>query len=265
MPVIVGVTLRKTKDILQCDSNDLDLKLGDRVVVETENGWETGLITERERMVDKTDKNIGKVLRVASAEDEKRLRENQLKLKDTMKIVLEKINRFELNMKLICLDYTYDRSKLFIYYTADTRVDFRELIKELGVMLKTRIQMVQIGVRDATQIIGGVGPCGRILCCCKFLKEFKPCTIEMAREQDVPINIAKLSGMCGRLMCCLNYEHDSYVELRQNVPPLNIMVNTPEGKAKVKSVAVLAQEVTVEFSDQQTKKFKISQISGFKK
>ncbi len=261
MAVVVGVEVRKNKEKILCDCGNLDLRLGELVVVETENGYEVGSVCDRERIIEKPSKDVGRVIRIFAKEDNDRIFENRKKIREAMEIVLRKIEDNELDMKLTCLDYTFDRKKLFIYYTAETRIDFRELIKELGHVLKTRIQMVQIGVRDEAQILGGVGPCGRILCCCEFLKDLKPCTVEMAKEQDIPINVAKLSGICGRLMCCLNYEHLMYQEIRENMPKIGDAIKTSSGKGKVNSVFPLTEEVLVEYESGDKARVKITELS----
>ncbi|MFA5858789.1 MAG: regulatory iron-sulfur-containing complex subunit RicT [Elusimicrobiota bacterium] len=260
MPVVVGIEVRKNKEKVLADCGNLDLKLGQKIIIETENGYEVGTVCDRERIVEKTDKSISKILRPFGKDDYARLADNETKVQEAMSIVVRKIQDYELAMKLTCLDFTFDRKKLFIYYTADTRVDFRELIKDLGHILKTRIQMVQIGVRDEAQILGGIGHCGRVLCCCEFLKEFKPCTIEMAKEQDIPINVAKLSGVCGRLMCCLGYEHQIYKELKESMPRIGDTVRTNEGKGKVVAAIILTGEVVVEYENNEKKKVKVQDL-----
>ena len=163
-------------------------------------------------------------------------------------------------MKLTCIDYTFDRSKLFLYYTAENRVDFRNLIKDLGHALKTRIQMVQIGVRDETKIMGGLGACGDVLCCARFLKEFSPVSMEMAKEQDIALNIAKISGICGRLMCCLAYEHEVYCQAKKKLPAVKSRVSTPEGEGTVAGINSLKEEVSVDLGEGKIVKFPNSKI-----
>lgn len=261
MPIVVGLLVRRIKDKILGDSGQLDLLIGDRVLVETEHGQEIGVICEREKMVEKTKDPVSKIIRKLNQEDKLRLKENDEKNHQSQKAVMQKIEDHELEMKLTCVQYTFDRSKLFIYYTAETRVDFRELIKDLGHMLKTRIQMVQIGVRDESKMIGGIGGCGRKLCCQGFLKDFSSVTIDMAKDQYLSLNTAKLSGLCGRLMCCLAFEHEFYKEARKKMPHPGSKVHTPMGPGTVVSLNCIKEEVTVELPDKQLKAFPLSEIS----
>ncbi len=261
MPIVVGLLVRRIRDKIYGDTGHLDLVIGDRVLVETDHGQEIAMVCERERMIEKTKDPVGKVLRKLTPEDAKRLKENEEKNHQALKVVLQKIEDHELQMKLTCVNYTFDRSKLFVYYTAETRVDFRELIKDLGHMLKTRIQMVQIGVRDESKMIGGLGPCGRRLCCQNFLKDFTSVTIEMAKDQDLSLNTSKLSGLCGRLMCCLAYEHECYKQAKKKMPHPGSKVHTPAGQGTVVSLNCLKEEVTVELPDKHTKVFPLDQVS----
>ncbi|MFH1369411.1 MAG: regulatory iron-sulfur-containing complex subunit RicT [Elusimicrobiota bacterium] len=263
MPILAGIIVRRLKEKIWGDSGHIDILIGDNILIETEHGVEAGVISEKEKMVEKPKEAIGKIVRKLTPEDIKRVKENEEKNKQAQKIVLQKVEDHELQMKLTCVQYTFDRSKLFIYYTAETRVDFRELIKDLGHVLKTRIQMVQIGVRDEAKMIGGLGHCGRNLCCQGFLKEFSSVTIDMAKEQDLSINTSKLSGLCGRLMCCLSYENDAYCKMKKNMPRIGSKVQTPEGPGVVTGIHLLKEEVQVEMaSDKQVKVFPLSQVSA---
>ncbi len=262
MPIVVGLMVRRMRDKILGDTGHLDLLIGDKVVIETDHGQELGFVCERERMVEKSKDPIGKVVRKMTKDDTQRLKENEAKDQQALKIVMQKIEDHELAMKLTCVQYTFDRSKLFVYYTAENRVDFRELIKDLGHILKTRIQMVQIGVRDEAKMIGGIGTCGRCLCCMGFLKEFSSVTIDMAKEQDLSLNTSKLSGLCGRLMCCLAYEHDNYKQCKKKLPHYGTKVHTPEGQGTVVGVNCLKEEVTVELAgSKQPKVFPLDQVS----
>ncbi|MCB4791810.1 MAG: stage 0 sporulation protein [Elusimicrobia bacterium] len=261
MPVVTGLIMRRIKDKVLGDPGHLDLNIGDCVIVETEHGQETGTIFEKEKLIEKPKDPIVKIIRKFTPEDRNRLIENEKKNLQAQKMVLQKVEDHELDMKLTTVQYTFDRSKLFIYYTAETRVDFRELIKDLGHILKTRIQMVQIGVRDEAKMIGGLGHCGRELCCKGFLKDFSSVTIDMAKEQDLALNTTKLSGLCGRLMCCLAYEQQNYTEIKKKVPEVGSKVRTPDGPGTVVSVMGLKEEVTVELKDKQTKTYPLSKIS----
>lgn len=263
MPILAGIIVRRIKEKIWGDSGHIDLVIGDRVIIETEHGQEVGFVYEKEKMVDKPKEAIGKVARKLTPDDEKRAAENEEKNKQAQKVVMQKVEDHELQMKLTCVQYTFDRSKLFIYYTAETRVDFRELIKDLGHVLKTRIQMVQIGVRDEAKMVGGLGHCGRNLCCQGFLKEFSSVTIDMAKEQDLAINTAKLSGLCGRLMCCLAYENEAYCQSKKNMPKIGSKVQTPDGPGTVSGIHILKEEVQVELSNEKkTGVYPVSQISS---
>jgi cell fate regulator YaaT (PSP1 superfamily) len=262
MPIAVGLLVRRIKEKIYGDTGHLDFVVGDYVVIETEHGQEIGMVCEREKMIEKPKDPIGKVLRKLTPEDKKRMDENEQKNQQAFKAVMQKIEDHELQMKLTCVQYTFDRSKLFIYYTAETRVDFRDLIKDLGHILKTRIQMVQIGVRDEAKMVGGIGPCGRKLCCQEFLKDFSSVTIDMAKDQELALNTAKLSGICGRLMCCLAYEHEFYQCAKKNMPHTGSKVQTPAGAGTVVSINCLKDEITVELQDKQQKVFKISEVTS---
>lgn len=261
MPIVTGLIMRRIKDKLLGDPGHLDLNIGDCVVVETEHGQETGVIYEKEKLIEKPKDPIVKITRKLTQDDKNRMVENEKKNIQAQKTVMQRVEDHELEMKLTCVQYTFDRSKLFIYYTAETRVDFRELIKDLGHILKTRIQMVQIGVRDEAKMIGGLGHCGRELCCKRFLKDFSSVTIDMAKEQDLALNTTKLSGLCGRLMCCLAYEQKNYVAVKKMVPEVGIKVHTPDGPGTVVSIMSLKEEVSVELKDKTVKVYPISQIS----
>lgn len=265
MPILVGVTVRRTKDKIYADSGDLDLKLNDRVILETENGRETGIVCETEKFYEKGDKNltaVGKIVHLFSSTDETRLKENEIKARESLQTIIQKIDDYELEMKLTAVDYTFDRTKLFIYYTAEERVDFRELIKDLGHLLKTRIQMVQIGARDAARMLGGIGPCGELCCCRRFLKEFQSINVDLAKEQNLSLNIAKLTGLCGKLLCCLAYESEFYKEASKKFPPLESLIKTSEGEAKVREVNYLTEMVTLEYTDGKTKRVKIEELGN---
>ncbi|MHB9155149.1 MAG: PSP1 domain-containing protein [Endomicrobiales bacterium] len=261
MPIVVGLMVRRIKDKVYGDTGHLDLVIGEYVLVETEHGMEVGMVCEREKMIEKSKDPVGKVVRKLTPDDRRRMCENGEKNKQALKTVLQKIEDHELQMKLTCVQYTFDRSKLFVYYTAETRVDFRELIKDLGHILKTRIQMVQIGVRDESKMVGGLGTCGRRLCCQEFLKDFSSVTIEMAKDQDLSLNTAKLSGLCGRLMCCLAFEHDFYKQAKKRLPHVGSKVHTPGGQGTVVAVNCLKEEVLVEMPDKQVKLFPCDQVS----
>ncbi len=186
---------------------------------------------------------------MATKEDLNQIEENRKKAKEAFSVCLEKIQAHKLNMKLVNCEYSFDRSKILFYFTAESRVDFRELVKDLAKIFKARIEMRQIGVRDEAKLFGGFGPCGRELCCSKFLKDFEPVTIKMAKEQGLPLNPPKISGLCGRLMCCLSYEHECYRKLSHDLPKEGDKIVTPQGKGRVVSVNVLRRAVLVEISE----------------
>lgn len=249
MPIVIGIAIRKTRDKILADAGHHDLHLEEKVVVETDHGLELGSVIECEKMVEKPQSKIFKVIRKGMPEDLTRAKENNARACQAVKKIKQCIENHELNMKLTFIEYSFDRSKLFIYYTAETRVDFRELIKDLGHLLKTRIQMVQIGVRDEARMIGGLGMCGRELCCRLFLQEFTPVSIEMAKEQDISLNTAKISGLCGRLMCCLSYEAKYYREVKKALPPLKSTVVIPQGKGTVIGMNCITREITVDLGE----------------
>ena len=262
MPIVAGVMVRRIKEKLYAETGHLDFAIGERVVVETEHGQEIGMICEREKLIEKSKEPIGKILRKLTPDDKKRIIDNEEKGCQAHKTIVTKIEDHELGMKLTAVHFTFDRSKLFVYYTAESRVDFRELIKDLGHMLKTRIQMVQIGVRDEARMIGGIGTCGRQLCCQGFLKDFSSVTIDMAKEQDLSLNTAKLSGLCGRLMCCIGYENAFYRDTNKKLPPYGSTVTTPFGQGTVIAASCIKEAVTVHFDDGQSKLVPLADISN---
>jgi cell fate regulator YaaT (PSP1 superfamily) len=260
MPMVVGVIVRKIKDKIYADERCFDLKLNDKVIVETEHGVEVGIVCEKGKNLQKWKDPIGRIFRKVTQEDRKKIADTEERNARAYKTVEQKVIDHKLDMKLTCVQYTFDRSKLFIYYTSETRVDFRELIKDLGYILKTRIQMVQIGVRDESKIIGGIGTCGRVLCCQSFLRDFNSVTIDMAKDQELSLNTAKLSGLCGRLMCCIAYENNTYKNIKKDLPELGSVISTPEGKAKLAAIDFVRERVTADFGNKSFKFFTIEQI-----
>ncbi|MDR2860499.1 MAG: stage 0 sporulation protein [Elusimicrobiota bacterium] len=260
MPMAIGAIVRIIKDKVYAQAGHLDLQIGDKVIIETDHGLEAGIVSEKEKEiadVKDNDKNfIGRVLRKINQDDLKKIAENEEKHKKIFETVFNKSKDHELDMKLTRVQYTFDRSKLFVYYTSESRVDFRELIKDLGHSLKTRIQMVQIGVRDESKLIGGLGICGRSLCCQKFLKDFNSVTIDKAKDQDLSLNTAKLSGLCGRLMCCIAYENDYYKEAKEGLPKIGEMISTPNGLGKFSAIDCIRSSITVEFNQGTIREFK---------
>ena len=245
---IVGVRFRNAGKIYYFDPKKLAIKKGDHVIVETARGIEYGSVVANVQEVtdDKVVQPLKAVIRIANAEDDAKAARNKEKEKDAMRICQEKIRKHKLEMKLIDAEYTFDNNKVLFYFTADGRIDFRELVKDLAAVFKTRIELRQIGVRDETKLIGGVGICGRPLCCHTFLSEFAPVSIRMAKEQNLSLNPAKISCVCGRLMCCLKNEEETYEYLNSRLPGVGDKVTADDGfKGEVQSVNVLRQLVKV--------------------
>ncbi len=245
---VIGVRFRPAGKVYFFDPAGMDIKTGDHVIVETARGIEFGHVVLGSRAVDesKVIQPLKPVIRMATAADEETERRNKEKEKDAFGICLEKIKKHNLQMKLIDAEYTFDNNKVLFYFTADGRIDFRELVKDLAAVFKTRIELRQIGVRDETKIMGGIGICGRPLCCHTYLSEFIPVSIKMAKEQNLSLNPTKISGVCGRLMCSLKNEEETYEELNSKLPNIGDYVTTDDGlKGEVHSVSVLRQLVKV--------------------
>ncbi len=252
MTTVIGVRFRTAGKIYFFDPKKLDIRRGGHVIVETARGVEYGtvVIGRKEVPDEKVIQPLKPVIRVATKEDDAIEEKNREKEKEAFSICLEKIRKHGLEMKLIDTEYTFDNNKVLFYFTADGRIDFRELVKDLASVFKTRIELRQIGVRDETKIIGGIGICGRALCCHSYLSEFAPVSIKMAKEQNLSLNPAKISGVCGRLMCCLKNEAETYEYLNSRLPSVGDSVVTDDGqKGEVQSVNVLRQLVKVLISD----------------
>ena len=248
MKIIIGVSFRQAGKVYFFDPGDEQIERGEHVIVETAKGVEYGtvVVPNREMAEEKIVAPLKKIIRVATPKDEDIELKNREKEKDAYKICLEKIAKHRLEMKLIAAEYTFDNNKLLFYFTADGRIDFRELVKDLASVFRTRIELRQIGVRDETKICGGIGICGRTLCCHSYLSEFAPVSIKMAKEQNLSLNPTKISGVCGRLMCCLKNEEEAYEELNSRLPHIGSHVKTAEGlDAEVQRVSVLKQLVKV--------------------
>lgn len=248
MVKVVGVRFRNAGKVYYFDPKGYKIKAGDHVIVETARGIEYGTVIGGIRQVedDKVIQPLKAVIRVATPEDDARAQKNRSKEKDAMRICQEKIRKHNLDMKLIDAEYTFDNNKVLFYFTADGRIDFRDLVKDLAAVFKMRIELRQIGVRDETKVLGGIGICGRVLCCNSFLSEFAPVSIKMAKEQNLSLNPTKISGVCGRLMCCLKNEEETYEYLNSNLPAIGDTVTTFDGlKGEVQSVNVLRQKVKV--------------------
>lgn len=243
----VGVRFKKAGKIYYFDPGELEINIDDNVVVETIRGIEFGkaVLGIREVPEEEIIAPLKKVLRIATEEDNRVYESNNLKEKEAFDICLQKINQHNLGMKLIDVEYTFDNNKIIFYFTADGRVDFRELVKDLASVFKTRIELRQIGVRDEAKMINGIGPCGKSLCCSTFLGDFAPVSIKMAKEQNLSLNPTKISGICGRLMCCLKYEHETYECARRYMPKLGALVDTPEGRGEVVESNILLEIVKV--------------------
>lgn len=245
---IIGVRFRNAGKIYYFDPKKLPIKKGDHVIVETARGIEYGSVVADAREVtdDQVVQPLKPVIRIANADDNARDQRNKEKEKEAFRICLEKIRKHKLEMKLIDTEYTFDNNKVLFYFTADGRIDFRELVKDLASVFKTRIELRQIGVRDETKILGGIGICGRPLCCHTYLSEFAPVSIKMAKEQNLSLNPTKISGVCGRLMCCLKNEQETYEYLNRKLPGVGDIVTLPDGmKGEVSGVNVLRQLVKV--------------------
>ena len=264
---VIGVRFRTAGKIYYFDPLDLDIQKGDNVIVETARGVEYGKVVQGIREVDEETiiQPLKPVIRVATPQDDITEAANKQKEKEAFRICLEKIAKHKLEMKLVDAEYTFDNNKVLFYFTADGRIDFRELVKDLASVFKTRIELRQIGVRDETKILGGIGCCGRILCCHTHLPEFVPVSIKMAKEQNLSLNPSKISGCCGRLMCCLKHEEETYEYLNSRLPEVGDTVTTPEGiKGEVHSVNVLRQLVkvivVVDKDDKKVREYKVDEL-----
>lgn len=257
MKEIIGVRFRPNGKIYFFDPGKYELECGQFVIVETARGVEYGKVVLGRRAIDdgKIISTLKPIIRIATEEDKKKNEENKEKSKRAFGICQEKIAKHQLEMKLIEAEYTFDNNKVLFYFTADGRIDFRELVKDLASVFKTRIELRQIGVRDETKMVGGIGICGRELCCNKHLSEFVPVSIKMAKEQNLSLNPTKISGVCGRLMCCLKHEQDTYEYLNEKLPNVGDMVKTIDGnKGEVISVSVLRQKVKLVVTDSEDNK-----------
>ncbi len=248
MTKVIGVRFRQAGKIYFFSPGKLQVKKGDKVIVETARGVEFGTVVAGVKEVEDNEitQPLKSVLRVATDEDKRNEEKNRQKEKEAFDLCLEKIRKHELDMKLINAEYTFDGNKILFYFTADGRIDFRDLVKDLAAVFRTRIELRQIGVRDETKLRGGIGVCGRPLCCHTYLADFAPVSIKMAKEQNLSLNPTKISGACGRLMCCLTNEEETYEVLNSKLPAIGDTVTTPEGlKGEVQSVGVLRQQVRV--------------------
>ncbi|MCX5700065.1 MAG: stage 0 sporulation family protein [Candidatus Omnitrophica bacterium] len=251
MEGIVFVKLRDSGQVFAYNSGGLELKDGNYVIVEHDRGQDYGqVVTSSGVAKEKEGKEAPKrILRIAKESDIKQIDDNRLKAKEAFNSCVKKIEEHKLDMKLVQAEYSFDRSKIIFYFTANGRVDFRNLVKDLAKIFKARIELRQIGVRDEARFFGGFGPCGRELCCARFLKDFEPVTIKMAKEEGLSLNPPKISGICGRLMCCLSFEYESYKLLSKGLPHEGEHVHTAQGKGKVINVNVFKRIVSVQLDD----------------
>ncbi len=242
---VVGVRFKKAGKIYYFDPDEIEVQNNDFVIVETARGIEFGhvVVGPKEVTEDEIVSPLKKVLRIALDEDFDTHRENKKKAKEALEICEKKVADHNLEMKLVDVEYTFDNNKVIFYFTADGRVDFRDLVKDLASIFRTRIELRQIGVRDEAKMIGGVGPCGQVTCCTRFLGEFAPVSIKMAKEQSLSLNPTKISGLCGRLMCCLKYEQDTYEELLEKMPNVGDIVTTPQGRGIIVDTYTLLERV----------------------
>ncbi len=269
MAEIIGVRFKPVGKTYYFDPMDFEIKKGDNVIVETSRGIEYGnvVVERRELAQGELSKPIKGVLRLATEQDDAQFAENKQKEKEAHSICNEKIREHGLDMKLVEVEYTFDGSKILFYFTADGRIDFRELVKDLAAVFRTRIELRQIGVRDESKTIGSIGVCGRSLCCSKFLGEFVPVSIKMAKEQGLSLNPTKISGACGRLMCCLKYEQDVYEELIKITPRQGTLVKTPDGKGIVENVSLLKGicRVLLDGNEKTHRDYKVDELTVIKK
>lgn len=266
MVKVVGVRFKKAGKVYYFDPDELVIDSGMNVIVETARGIEFGetVISNREVNEKEIVAPLKKVMRIATEEDVKHSEENYKKEKEAFNTCLQKIKDHNLEMKLIDVEYTFDNNKILFYFTADGRVDFRELVKDLAAVFKTRIELRQIGVRDESKMMGGIGVCGRVLCCSSYLGEFQPVSIKMAKEQGLSLNPTKISGTCGRLMCCLKYEQDAYEQIIKRAPKMGAIVETPEGQGIVMDSNLLKEIVKVKLDKGNETDLKIYRVDEVK-
>ena len=266
MKRIIGVRFKRLGKIYFFDPNWLEVKKGENVIVETTQGEEIAEVVVPNRMIEeeKLVVPLKRVIRIASVRDFKHAEECRKKEKEAFEVCNKKIKEHNLNMTLTDVEYKFDNSKILFYFTADGRVDFRELVKDLASIYKTRIELRQIGVRDEVKRIGGNGVCGRELCCCSFLRDFETVSIKMAKEQNISLNPSKISGNCGRLMCCLKYEQEVYEDKLKKMPNIGAIVKTPDGQGEVDGIEPLKEVVKVKIKNGEIYKFKRYEIKDIK-
>ncbi len=264
---VVGIQFNDSGKIYSFDSLDFDIKKGDGVVVETIHGKELGFarVASHDASDEEESRQLKPVIRVADEYDLERYRENVIKASEAIRVCRGLVEKHNLDMKLVDCSYTFDNQKLLFYFNAEGRVDFRELVKELAFIYRTRIELRQIGVRDGARMLGGLGPCGQELCCSRFLRDFENVTIKMAKDQGLSLTPSKISGMCGRLMCCLNYEQDVYEERLKALPDLKEYVITPEGEGKVVERYAIKDQVKVQIEKNDSFEYFVFGINDLKR
>ncbi|GAF22091.1 LOW QUALITY PROTEIN: signal peptidase-like protein [Bacillus sp. JCM 19047] len=263
MHEVVGVRFKKAGKIYYFSPGSLEITGEEAVIVETSRGVEYGKVVVSPKFVDEQDVvlPLKQVIRLATAEDTLVVKENREAARDAIDVCTKKIEEHNLDMKLVDVEYTFDRNKVLFYFTADGRIDFRELVKDLAAIFRTRIELRQIGVRDEAKLLGGIGPCGRMLCCSTFLGDFEPVSIKMAKDQNLSLNPAKISDLCGRLMCCLKYENDTYEEAKKEMPDIGKKISTPDGTGKVIGLNLLDRVVQVQlFEEEQTLEYAFDEL-----
>lgn len=266
MTKVVGVRFKKAGKIYYFDPVDKELNVNENVIVETTRGMEFGkvVIAAKEVPEEEIVAPLKQVIRKATDSDAAKEEENRVKEKEAFKICEEKIQKHNMQMKLVDVEYTFDNNKIIFYFTSDNRVDFRELVKDLAAIFRTRIELRQIGVRDESKLLGGLGPCCRVACCNNHLGDFQPVSIKMAKEQGLSLSPTKISGLCGRLMCCLNYEQSQYEEARKRMPKVGSEVKTPEGSGTVIEINVLLEMAKVKLIQKDgtivAKNFKVNEL-----
>ncbi|MDP2941393.1 MAG: stage 0 sporulation family protein [Candidatus Omnitrophota bacterium] len=251
MEKMINVRLRDSGQVYPHTGGNLEFKEGDYVIVEHDRGFDYGRVVPAAKCASgaKNKEPLKKLLRLASEADLKQIEDNRIKAKEAFSTCSKKIAEHKLDMKMVQAEYSFDRSKIIFYFTAAGRVDFRNLVKDLAKIFRARIELRQIGVRDEAKFFGGFGPCGRELCCAKFLKDFEPVTIKMAKEEGLPLNPPKISGLCGRLMCCLSFEYETYKALSKGLPHEGEHIHTQQGKGKVISVNVFKRKASVQLDE----------------
>ncbi|MED4240551.1 stage 0 sporulation family protein [Priestia megaterium] len=248
---VVGVRFKKAGKIYYFDPGELTIPDGEFVIVETVRGVEFGRVVINKKQVSEHDVvlPLKKVIRIAEQKDRLIVDENKQAAREAYDVCVQKIQSHDLDMKLVDVEYTFDRNKVIFYFTADGRIDFRELVKDLAAIFRTRIELRQIGVRDEAKLLGGIGPCGRMLCCSTFLGDFEPVSIKMAKDQNLSLNPTKISGLCGRLMCCLKYENDEYETAKEQLPDIGSTIKTSDGSGRVVGLNILERIIQVELPD----------------